>query len=463
MSEQNPPAGEAAPTPTPAPRPGPVPSPAALARPRPRPAAAPVVAHAPSDSARFGRVAEDGTVFVSEGESERAVGSYPGASAEDALQYFARKYDELYASADLLQRRASSPEVTAKELQDGLKKLKEQTVEPNIVGDLGRLREVVERIETAVAQKRKTESAARAQARAEATTAREALVAEAETIAAQPEQSIQWKQSSGRMRELLEEWKNHQRSGARLDKDVEAKLWERFARARNGFDKMRKAHFAQLEETRGAAKAEKEALVAEAEKLSTSTDWGTTAGAFKRLMDQWRRAGRASRSDDDALWERFRAAQDAFFEAKDRVAAEEDESYRPNLEVKEALLAEAQKILPVSDVERAKAQLRTIQDRWEKAGKVPRADVERTEGALRKIESAVREAEDARWSKSNPEAAARASSMVTQLEASLAKTREDLEEARAKGRAKKVADLEEKIRTQEAWLAQARTSLSDFA
>ena len=42
-------------------------------------------------------------------------------------------------------------------------------------------------------------------------------------------------------------------------------------------------------------------------------------------------------------------------------------------------------------------------------------------------------------------------------------TREDLEEARAKGRAKKVADLEEKIRTQEAWLAQARTSLSDFA
>ena len=53
--------------------------------------------------------------------------------------------------------------------------------------------------------------------------------------------------------------------------------------------------------------------------------------------------------------------------------------------------------------------------------------------------------------------------MVTQLEASLAKTREDLEEARAKGRAKKVADLEEKIRTQEAWLAQARTSLSDFA
>ena len=113
MSEQNPPAGEAAPTPTPAPRPGPVPSPAALARPRPRPAAAPVVAHAPTDSARFGRVAEDGTVFVSEGESERAVGSYPGASAEDALQYFARKYDELHASAALLLQRVTQTDVSA--------------------------------------------------------------------------------------------------------------------------------------------------------------------------------------------------------------------------------------------------------------------------------------------------------------------------------------------------------------
>ena len=41
-------------------------------------------------------------------------------------------------------------------------------------------------------------------------------------------------------------------------------------------------------------------------------DWTPTAGAFKRLMDEWRRAGRAGRQDDDALWERFKAAQDAF-------------------------------------------------------------------------------------------------------------------------------------------------------
>ena len=62
-------------------------------------------------------------------------------------------------------------------------------------------------------------------------------------------------------------------------------------------------------------------IVVEAEALSTSKDWGPTAGAFKRLMQDWKRAGRASRADDDALWKRFKAAQDAFFNAKDEVVA----------------------------------------------------------------------------------------------------------------------------------------------
>ena len=117
-----------------APRPS-APSPAALARMAPRPtpppaAEAPAMTTDHSASAAFGRVDEEGKVFVKDGEGEREVGSYPGATPEEALQYFARKYDELFASATLLRQRLDSHDVSAKEIADGLKSLREHAEQP---------------------------------------------------------------------------------------------------------------------------------------------------------------------------------------------------------------------------------------------------------------------------------------------------------------------------------------------
>ena len=280
-------------------------------------------------------------------------------------------------------------------------------------------------------------------------------------FAAQPVEQVQWKQSTARMRALLDEWKAHQRGKVRLDKDAESALWQRFSKARNGFDKARRSHFAHLEQSRGEAKGIKEDLVVEAERLSTSTDWNATAGAYKRLMDQWRRAGRAGRADDDRLWERFRSAQDTFFNAKDAEAAKEDEAHQGNLEVKEGLLAEAEALLPVKDLERTKAALRGIQERWEAAGKVPRADIDRMEKGMRRVEQTVREAEDKKWASSNPELSAHASSMVTQLESKVAELQADVEAAEAKGDTSRATKLREQLDVQQAWLDQAQRLLLD--
>ncbi|CCH78378.1 conserved hypothetical protein [Nostocoides japonicum T1-X7] len=455
------PAAESAPSPTPAPKPGPprIPTPAAIAkRVHPAPAAA---APAHSDSARFGRVDEaTGTVYVTDGDGEREVGAYPGATPHEALQYFARKYDELAATVELLHQRLTATDVGAKDAAEALALLQEQTTEPAVVGDLAALHTRVTEVEALVERRREAEAAERAAARAAAVTEREALVAEAERIAGQPVERIQWRQSSERMRALLDEWKHHQRSGPKIDKPTENAMWQRFSHARNAFDKARRAHFAQLEVTQGDAKRTKEALVKEAEQLATSKDWGPTARAFKQLMDRWRQAGRAARSDDEALWQRFKAAQDAFFAAKDEVSAAEEAEFRANLEVKEALLAEAQALLPVKDLDAAKAALRTIQDKWERAGKVPRADVDRMERGMRAVESAVRDAEDARWKRSNPEVEARASSLVTQLETSLAALRDDLAKAEAAGNDRRVKEITAKVETQQAWLTQARKALA---
>ncbi|MDN5716156.1 MAG: DUF349 domain-containing protein [Janibacter sp.] len=449
-----------------APRPS-APSPAALARMAPRPPVTPgpdvpAITTDHSASAAFGRVDEEGKVYVTDGDGEREVGSYPGATPEQALQYFARKYDELFASASLLRQRLDVPDVSAKEIGDGLKSLREHAQEPNVVGDLPALSALITELEEGLTAKRQVESAERAEAKKVAGAEREAIVAEAETIAAQPIEKVQWKQSTARMRALLDEWKSHQRGKVRLDKDVESALWQRFSKARNGFDKARRSHFAHLEVSRGEVKSAKEDLVAQAERLSTSTDWNATAGAFKRLMDEWRRAGRAGRNDDDKLWERFRSAQDAFFNAKDAEVAKEDEANRGNLEVKEAILAEAEALLPIKDLDKTKAALRGIQDRWEAAGKVPRADVGRMEKGMQRVEQAVRDLEDKKWSNTNPELSARASSMVIQLESKVSELRDDVDKAEAKGDTSRAAKLREQLEAQQAWLDQARKGLDEF-
>jgi hypothetical protein len=439
-----------------------VPSPAAVRKvAHPQPALIPTPAPGPPAES-FGRVAEDGTVFVRTTDGEREVGAYPGASPEEALHYFARKYDELYASADLLHQRLGGTDLSAKDAADGLAKVREHVAEANVVGDLAALDDKVGEIEKAVTARREAEAAERTAARAAAATERERIVAEAEQIAGQPENKIQWKTSGARMRELLEEWKRHQRGSARLDRETEGALWQRFSAARNSFDKARRVHFAQLEGTQAEAKAAKQELVKEAEALTSSTDWGQTAGAYKRLMDRWRKAGRASRADDDALWARFKAAQDAFFTAKDAHLAKEDEEFRGNLVIKDALLAEAEAILPVTDLEAAKTALRAIQDKWEAAGKVPRGDVDRMEKGMRRVEQAVRDADEKRWHQTNPEVAARAQSMVDQLESSVASLREDLEKAQASGNEKKVSDALAKLEAQQQWLAQARGTLDEI-
>lgn len=417
---------------------------------------------ASSEAMAFGRVGEDGTVYVRTQEGERAVGSYPGSSPQEALSYFARKYDELAASAELLSQRLSQTDLGAHEARESLTHLREQIGDAHVVGDLAALHHHVDQIAETIAQRQVQETAARAQAKAAAGVQREELVAEAEAITATDPVKMQWKVASSRMRELFDTWKGMQRSGPRLDKDVEGALWHRFSAARTGFDKVRKSWFAHLDEEQDQARRAKERLVTQAEELAKSKDWGATAGEFKSLMQQWRQAGRAQRSQDDALWSRFKSAQDSFFEAKDAVVAQENAEFEANLVVKDALLVEAEALLPVTDLESAKTRLRSIQERWDVAGKVPRAQMQPVESRMRAVEMAVRDLEDRRWKQSNPEVSARAQSMVDQLERAVQGLEQDLSAAQAGGDPAAVAEAQQALDARQTWLDSARAGLDEF-
>ncbi|GMA85178.1 hypothetical protein GCM10025868_04280 [Angustibacter aerolatus] len=140
----------------------------------------------------------------------------------------------------------------------------------------------------------------------------------------------------------------------------------------------------------------------EAEALQGSTDWGPTASAYKQAHGPLaRRRSRGPQGGRRAVGP-VPGAQDAFFEARHAAQAEQDAEFGANLQVKEALLVEAEALLPVRDLAAAKRALRDVQDRWEAAGKVPRGDLDRVERRMRAVEQAIRDAEDNRWRRLEP-------------------------------------------------------------
>lgn len=413
-----------------------------------------------AEAARWGRVDEDGSVYVREAAGERLVGQYAGDAA-DALAFYVQRYWDLMTKVVLFEARLGAADLSGKEIDSTIASLDADLTEPAAVGDLDSLRARVNGLREIAAARRAAVEAERAAAKKAALEARTAIVEAAEKIAATDPARIQWRPSGERFQELLAEWKEAQRKGPRLDRPTEDSLWKRFSAARSTFDRERHRYFAELEKSNAAAKAAKEALVAEAEKLATSTDWGATAGAYRDLMTRWKAAGRAARKDDDALWARFRAAQDAFFEARNSANQKIDEEYGANLEVKLAILEEAEKLVPVTDLAAAKVTLRELQERWEKAGKVPRADVQRVEGRMHAVEQAVRDAEQIQWRRTNPETRARAEGAAAQLHAAIASLEDELAAATAKGNKKAIAEVEAALAARRAWLEQVEKAAED--
>jgi hypothetical protein len=261
------------------------------------------------------------------------------------------------------------------------------------------------------------------------------------------------------MRQLLEEWK----AAPRADRATETVLWKRLSAARNAFTKRRKAYFASLEDEREAARTRKEQLVTEAEALSGSTDWGPTASAYRDLMRQWKEAGRADRAAEEELWGRFKAAQDTFFGARAKILSAKDAELREHAEAKAALLAEAEKLLPVTNARQARSALRGIQERWEQIGGVPRDSQERLEGGLRKVEDAVRRSEETHWRRSNPEALSRAKGTVEQIRAAISQLEKQLARAKEQGNDKAAEQAEEALTARRSWLAEAERTLAELS
>ena len=428
-------------TPTPGTK---APSPAAMAKkpgPRPRAAAktvtpAPLPAREPSDPSKFGRVDEDGNVFLTRGGQERQIGSWQAGTPEEGLAHYGQRYDDLVTEVELIETRLRAHPEDADSLRKSAEALKASLTDAAVIGDIdaveARLDKAIDASDTA----REKAKEQKAQRREQAIARKEALAAEAEDLA---ENSTEWKAAGDRIRAILEEWR-----GIRgIDRATDDELWKRYSRARDSFNRRRGSHFAELDRNRAQARKIKEELVERAEALKDSTDWGHTARAYRDLMTEWKAAGRAPREVDDKLWERFRAAQDHFFEARNAINAERDREFEANAEAKDALIAEYDSLIdPAKGLGAAKAKLRELQDKWDEIGFVPRGRVREFEDKIGSIEKRVSEAEDSRWRKTDPAQ----QDKVNQFQVKADDFTKQAEAAEAKGDATKAASLREQAK-----------------
>jgi broad specificity phosphatase PhoE len=414
------------------------------------------------DPAKYGRVDEAGMVYVQTSDGERVVGSYPGKTPEEALAYFVRKFEVVAAEVALLAARIVSGAMVPDSALQAVNKLRNQVEHLNGVGNIAALKSSLEQIPSLIDEhrsayeaKRHAEMEAKAAKRAAALEGKEKIVIEAESL----KDSEQWKATGDRLKDLLEEWKK----APRLDKKSDTELWKRFSAARNHFDKKRRTHFASLSKKQNEVKSAKEKIVQEAEALANSTDWVATARRYKALMDQWKASGRGKKNEDAKLWERFKAAQDTFFAAKNSDLEKRSESFAENLVKKEALVSEIEALLPIANLDDAKRKFRDLKSKYAKAGMVERNKKAQLDRKIENVELSLKEAEQEQWRRTDPGAKSRALEVVNQLIAAVADYEAKAARADAAGDARKAAELREAASARSIWLAEAQRGLAEFS
>lgn len=254
---------------------------------------------------KWGFVDDEGGIHVRAGRynEDRVVARVPPSKRAETIANLLLRFQDLEDRYEALRkelRRSKNPARNLKSLQSFVHWVEGAEAIGDYDSLLGRVHAEIDRIGDRLAEGQADKLA---------------LVERAEALA----ESDKWRLAADAMDELMEEWKRAGTAGREQDEA----LWQRFSEARRTFFNRRTAHFAELKQSRSAARDAKEALIARADELAPSTDYDATFAAMQDLLEEWKRAGSAGRDIDDQLWERFHAARDPFFERRKAHLAEQ--------------------------------------------------------------------------------------------------------------------------------------------
>jgi hypothetical protein len=344
---------------------------------------------------------------------------------------------------------------------EAVNKLRTQISELNGVGDLVNLAQSLEKIPALITEhegayqvRKAAQNAEREVRKVEAAAIKEKIVVEAESLI----DSVAWKVTTARLKELLDDWKK----APRLDKKVDAALWKRFSSSRNKFDKRRRTHFSNLDSEQKIVASTKESIVKEAESLANSREWLNTAKKYKELMDKWKAAGRGKKSADTALWNRFKTAQDTFFKAKNADMDKRKGSMVENLAKREVMIIEFEALLPITDFKSAKKKFYDLMGKWQKIGMTDRKKRASFDSRIKKVEDEINELERNFARKSDPSAKAQANKVVQGLAEAIENYEKQAAKAEAAGQTAKAMVAREAAAARRGWLEEAQKGLTEF-
>ena len=144
-------------------------------------------------------------------------------------------------------------------------------------------------------------------------------------------------------------------------------LWENNI----GFFTSKREYYAQNKENQLNNLQLKTDLCIQAEALQESSEWKKTTEDLINLQKKWKEIGPVPKKQSDAVWKRFRAACDHFFNRKSEHYQDVDQAYSQNLEAKHKLLEEVNSFVLTDNIEENFRIINEFQRRWSEIGYVP--------------------------------------------------------------------------------------------
>ena len=178
--------------------------------------------------------------------------------------------------------------------------------------------------------------------------------------------SGEWNDCTKEIEEIQKQWKGI----GYASKKENQRIYERFRAACDKFFDRKREFYSAYKDEMNDNLQKKIALCEAAEALKTSTAWKKTTDQLINLQKQWKEIGAVPRKKSEALWKRFRAACDEFFNERDKQAKPENDYYG-NLKAKKHLIEEINAYVLADDDDVNAEAAQEFSDRWQSIGFVP--------------------------------------------------------------------------------------------
>lgn len=211
--------------------------------------------------------------------------------------------------------------------------------------------------------------------------AKQALVEQVATLvnADEPKTAKDWNALTDQLDEMMKTWK----AIGPVPREQNDSIWRSFKDPIDAAYQKKHAFFENMRQQQDESYNKKVDLCQRAEAIAQRDDWREATKDLLQLQAEWKEAGNLNRHVNEKIWQRFRAACDAFFNRKSEHFKEQHGDEMENLQKKQALLAELKEMTFGSDKEENLNKLKDIQRRWMEVGFVPRGEKDKLKQQFR--------------------------------------------------------------------------------